>query len=117
MSGHSPHGAGSCSVSSALSANRPPNYRALPATPNSCRLRCCPLPGVLTASLGLEHLLPLPDSTRWLSRERPALVLPYPGVQLRCPLARPGIREQCQVPLLRPFSPIGDYLDRALSSF
>lgn len=42
MSGRSPCGAGSCSVSSALSGNRLPNYRALPATLSSCRLppRC-----------------------------------------------------------------------------
>ena len=52
MSGRSPRGAGSCSVSSALSGNRLPNYRALPATPNSCWFPAAPLPGVLTASRG-----------------------------------------------------------------
>lgn len=49
---------------------------------DSCQLRCCPLPSVLTAPLGLGHLLPLPESTRQLPRERPALILPCPGVQL-----------------------------------
>lgn len=53
MSGRRPRGAGSCSVSSALSGNRLPNYRALPTTPNSCWLPAAPLPGVLTASRGL----------------------------------------------------------------
>lgn len=44
MSGRSPRGAGSCSVSSALSGNRLPNYRAVPAAPSSCWLCCGPLP-------------------------------------------------------------------------
>lgn len=82
MSGPSPCGAGSCSVSSALSGNRLPNYRAMPVVLSSCWLCCCPLPGVLTASLGLGHPLPLPEGTRQQPRERPGLMLPYPHVQV-----------------------------------
>lgn len=40
MSGRSRHGAGSYSVSPALSRNRLPNYRTVPATPSSCQLLC-----------------------------------------------------------------------------
>lgn len=93
MSGRSPCRAGSCSVSSALSGNRLPNYGAMPAALSSCWLCCSPLPVVLTASLGLGHLLPLPEGTRQLPGERPALILPYPGVRLQeLSPARPGIR-------------------------
>lgn len=69
MSGRRACGAGSCSVSSALSGNRLPNYRALPAALSSCRLSCGPLPSVLTVSPGLGHLLPLLEGTRQLPRE------------------------------------------------
>lgn len=52
-----------------------------------------PLPSVLIASLVLGHLLPLPEGTRQLPGERPALGLPYPGVHLQLlPPARPGIQ-------------------------
>lgn len=89
MSGRSPCGAGSCSVSSVLSGNRLPNYGAVPAALSSCRLCCCPLPSVLRASLGLGHLLPLPEGRRWLPRERPTLILPNSGVQLQAPHPTP----------------------------
>lgn len=78
MSGRSACATGSCSVSSALSGNRLPNYRAVPAAPGSCLLLCSPLPSVLTASPGLEHVLPLLEGTRQLV-ERPAWVLLLQG--------------------------------------
>lgn len=115
MSGRRPRGAGSCSVSSALSGNRLPNYRALPATPNSCRLPAAPLPGVLTASRGLGgHLLPLPERTRQLPRERPALIA---TIQVRStgappPPARPGIQGSSHQ--VQPSSPPADCPGRAL---
>lgn len=83
MSGGSACGAGSCSVSSALSGNRLPNYRAVPAALSSCQPHLGPLPSVLTVSPGLGHLLPLLEGKRQLPRERPALKLPAPGVQLQ----------------------------------
>lgn len=45
MSGRSPCEAGSCSVSSALSGNRLPNYGAVPAALSSCWACCYPPPG------------------------------------------------------------------------
>lgn len=83
MSGGSACGAGSCSVSLALSGNRLPNYRAVPAALSSCQPRLGPLPSVLTVSPGLGHLLPLPEGRRQLPGERPALILPAPSVQLQ----------------------------------
>lgn len=83
MSGGSACGAGSCSVSLALSGNRLPNYRAVPAALSSCQPRLGPLPSVLTVSPGLGHLLPLLEGRRQLPGERPALILPAPSVQLQ----------------------------------
>lgn len=111
MTGRSPCGAGSCSVSSALSGNRLPNYRALPATLSSCRLppRC---PHSISGPGG--HLLPLPERTRQLPRERPALIA---TIQVRStsvppPPARPGTQgSSLQV---RPASPLADCPGRAL---
>lgn len=76
MSGPSACGAGSCSVSSALSGNRLPNYRAVPTALGSCQLHRGPFPCVLTASPGLGHLLPLLEDVQQLPWERPALILP-----------------------------------------
>lgn len=90
MSGRRACGAGSCSVSSALSGNRLPNYRAVPTALSSCRLSCSPLPSVLTVSPGLGHLLPLLEGTRQLPTERPALILPpQPSLAHRGAVGRP----------------------------
>lgn len=84
MSGRSPCEAGSCSVSSALSGNRLPNYGAVPAALSSCWACCCPLPRVLTASLGPGHLLPVPEGTRQLPGERPPCCSPVQVCGCRC---------------------------------
>lgn len=97
MSGPSPCGAGSCSVSSALSGNRLPNYRAMPVVLSSCWLCCCPLPGVLTASLGLGHPSAAPSRRHEAAAQREAWPhaplstcagVPQPGLAYREAAAR-----------------------------
>lgn len=103
MSGRSPCGAGSCSVSSALSGNRLPNYRAGPAPPNSCPLHRCPLLSVLIASLCLEAPA-APSRKHQAAAQREAFPEAPPS---RCAGLAHG-EAAARSPFPRPSSPAGD---------